>query len=133
MLAQVFCCAILLFMGGALGAAVDEGGGKMEFNLHKAKMELIGMQNDGLLTTQEMCIAWDLVDDAEQDLADAATDARIDANMAEFDFRMYCAEVPGAHAEKILAAMGATPEHSKRYWKRALASARLAHAAWLVA
>lgn len=103
----------------------------MEFNAHNAKMELIGMLNDGFITTEEMCNAWNLVDDAEQDYATWAADDRMDAGAAKFDFYDFCNAGPGAHAATILAAMKATPEHSKRYWKRALAAARLARAAWL--
>ena len=103
----------------------------MEFNAHNAKMELVRMMNDGLLTTEEMSNQWNLVDDAEQDYATWATDARIDADAAKFAFYDFCEAGPGAHAAAVLANLGAAPEHSKRYWKRALAAARLARAAWL--
>lgn len=101
----------------------------MEFDAHNAKMELIRSYNDGLITTEEMSNAWDMIDNAEQDLAND----RIDAGAAEYEFRLFCEEGPGARATDVLAAMKVEFENTKRYWKRALACARLARAAWLAA
>lgn len=74
---------------------------------------------------------------AEMEAASAAAKARIEADYrieagaAEYEFRLFCEEGPGARVADVLAGMGVENDGSPAFWKRAAAAARLSRAAWL--